>query len=198
MPSPRLARHNLDYMQNYNNCPKGFFIVGFRLNNLSIQIPKGKWLPSESKKNHQFSSVFSILVQYFFSGKTEKSVRIWTNISIQFSILNSKTEPKILIKYLYIYICTYVSLTQIVAPNQSPHTRTNEITNRSHQIQSPQKSPSPGKRSIHKPNYSFVPFLHTSYIANNASKSSSKQIYFKFHHQQPRQQKRRKKSLARI
>lgn len=90
----------------------------------------------------------------------------------------------------------YVSLTQIVAPNQSPHTRTNEITNRSHQIQSPQKSPSPGKRSIHKPNYSFVPFLHTSYRANNASKSSSKQIYFKFHHQQPRQQKRRKTKFS--
>lgn len=132
----------------------------------------------------------------FFLRENQKIDSDLSDISIQFSILNSKTEPKILIKYLYIYSCTYVSLTQIVAPNQSPHTRTNEITNRSHQIQSPQKSPSPGKRSIHKPNYSFVPFLHTSYIANNASKSSSKQIYFKFHHQQPRQQKRRKTKFS--
>lgn len=110
MPSPRLARHNLDYMQNYHNCPKGFFIVGFRLNNLSIQIPKGKWLPSESKKKIT-DSVRSF--QFWFSIFLRENRKIGSDlndISIQFQILNSKTEPKILIKYLYIYICLYVCM----------------------------------------------------------------------------------------
>lgn len=95
MPGPRLARHNLDYMQNYHNCPKGFFIVGFRLNNLSIQIPKGKWLPSESKKkNHRFSSVFSILVQYFSQGKPKNRFGFERIFRFSFRFLIQKPNRK--------------------------------------------------------------------------------------------------------